>query len=161
MSQEQLITENMNLVYSVVRKHYPTFIGDEDIIQCGMIGLCLAAKSWDSGKGEFSTYAWKCIRNEINHEFRRRSKCPPTLSLEYEMDDGEGGTATLRDLIVGESDIEYLDNESILRQLNRNEKVVFELLKSGLTTSDVANATGLHIETVRKHIRKIKLLLRG
>ena len=41
--RKKFIEENVNLVYVIVREYYPTFIFDEDVIQCGMVGLCKAA----------------------------------------------------------------------------------------------------------------------
>ena len=69
MTNKELIADNLRLVYHIVHEHYPTFKNDEDIVQCGMVGLCKAANTWDANKGVFSTYACKCIRNEINKEF--------------------------------------------------------------------------------------------
>ena len=161
MSQQiqQLIEDNTKLVYAVVHKHYPTFAKDEDIIQSGNVGLCLAANTWIEEKGKFSTYAYRCIRNEINREFRRRCKEPQTLSLDYEVSGDDGSTTTFGDLLTGESDVGYLDDVRVCRALNSNELQVYELVKQGLTPQRIAHVTHLNIESVRKHLRKIKKLL--
>ena len=46
MNRGEFIEQNINLVYVVIREYYPMFISDEDIIQCGMLGLCKAADKW-------------------------------------------------------------------------------------------------------------------
>lgn len=62
---EQLIRDNVGLVYTVLNKHFPQYRKDEDYIQAGMIGLALAAKFYEKSRGPFSTYAFRSIRNEI------------------------------------------------------------------------------------------------
>ena len=88
----------MNLVYHIISRQYPTFIHDEDVIQSGMLGLCKAAESFDPKKGLFSTYAGRCIRNEINQEFIKRKPFSQTVSLDTKISE-EG---TLQDVLVGE-----------------------------------------------------------
>lgn len=81
MDKNKLIEDNMNLVYYLISRYYPTFIKDEDLIQCGMVGLCKAANSSNAIKYKFSTYASACILNEIKSEFIRRKKYAKEESL--------------------------------------------------------------------------------
>lgn len=81
MNDKQFIEDNVKLVYYLIQKYYPTYAYDEDIIQCGMIGLCKAAKAWQQ-KGKFSSYAKKCIFNEIKNELKYRQKHSAVISLE-------------------------------------------------------------------------------
>ena len=74
MYDETLFHENIKLVYWLIRKYYPQYIYDDDVIQCGMIGLWKASKSYDPEKSKFATYAVKCILNEIKMHFRRESR---------------------------------------------------------------------------------------
>lgn len=85
--RQNFIEENLNLVYFLIQKHYPTFIRDNDIIQCGMLGLCKAAERWDSRKSKFSTYATKWVLNEIRRELKNRGKHSSEISLESLMED--------------------------------------------------------------------------
>ena len=39
MSVDELITENINLVYWVLSKYYPAFLKDDDLVQIGMLGF--------------------------------------------------------------------------------------------------------------------------
>ena len=70
MTKQQLIEDNLNLVYALISREYPTYLHDEDIIQTGMLGLCKAADKWDEKRGTFSNFAWCCIRHEIIKEFK-------------------------------------------------------------------------------------------
>lgn len=84
---QKFIEENTNLVHFLINKYYPYFSADEDIIQCGMLGLCKAAEKWDSSKSKFSTYATKWILSEIKRELRERGKHSAEISLESLMED--------------------------------------------------------------------------
>ena len=79
--KKQFIEKNIDLVYFVVNKYYPSFSKDEDIVQCGMVGLCNAVEKWEK-KGKFSSYATKCILNEIRRELKDRAKRKVEISLE-------------------------------------------------------------------------------
>lgn len=156
MTKQQLIEDNMNLVYSLISKEYPTYLQDEDIVQCGMVGLCKAADKWDDSKSKFSTFAFICIRNEIRMELRRRQKHNGVLSLDYEVDGNDGERTAFGDCIVGDEDVHYIDTE--LPTLTARERQVFELFQTGLTQTEVAKKLGLSKQRVWKVRRKIRTL---
>lgn len=161
MNRQQLIEDNINLVYFVVNKYYPTFQTDEDVIQSGMLGLCKAADSWDEDKSLFSTYASKCIRSEICMEFRRRKKHGGLLSLDYEVKDGEGDNVSFSSVIKGEVDINFVDVDPIVNRLTAVEKDVFNLLLSGMSPSDISESYGWSNQKTNQIVRKIRLLWRN
>lgn len=155
---KKLVEDNMNLVYFTISKYYPTYIHDEDIIQTGMVGLCQAAKRWDESKSTFSTFAVKCICNEINMEFRQRNKHKDVSSLDYEVDNDDGDKVPLIDLIVGEEDIGYVDLDSFSDQLNDNQKRIYALRKQGMCVSEIADTLGMSEGFIYQTLRKIKRL---
>ena len=53
----------------------------EDMISIGTIGLIKAIDSFDSGKGKLSTYASRCIDNELLMFLRARKKTSREVSL--------------------------------------------------------------------------------
>lgn len=156
LKKQMLIEDNMNLVYSLITKEYPTYIHDEDIIQCGMLGLCKAADKWDESKSQFSTYAWYCIRNEILQEFRRRMKHQGVLSLDYETNDEDGGRSTFGDCVVGDEDVPYIDAN--IDGITERERQIFDLYKTGLSQVDVATKLGVTKQYVWRVMRKIRTL---
>ena len=79
---DDLIIRNIPFVYHILHKYYPTYVKDEDIIQCGMLGLVKASQHYDESKGKFSTYAGVIIRREIYKEIKRREKDKNTISYE-------------------------------------------------------------------------------
>lgn len=160
MNNPNLVEDNMNLVYFLINKYYPTFNYDEDIIQCGMVGLCKAADTWDESNCTFSTYASKCILNEINMEFRRRRKNKTQLSLDYKVQT-EDGAVEFGDLIVGKDDVDFVDIESIINKLTPREREVFSLLRNGASPSDITRTFGWSRQRTSKILRKIRLLWRN
>lgn len=158
MTKQQLIEDNMKLVYGLVSKEYPTYLYDEDIIQCGMLGLCEAAGNWEEGKLAFSTYATYRIRHRIQDEFRRRLKHQGILSLDYEIDDGEGGISTFGEIITGDEDVPYFDIGIDLSKLNEKERRIAELLSTSMTQADIAREIGVSRQYVWQTIRKIRAM---
>ena len=146
----------MNLVYSVVSKEYPTYLNDEDIIQCGMLGLCKAAEKWEESKSQFSTFAWMCIRNEIRKEFRNRMKHQNVLSLDYEVDGEDGEKACFGDFLIGAEDVLYIDKE--VNGLTKREQQIFELFQSGMRYSEIAVKLGTSRQYIWKTMRKVRML---
>lgn len=151
-NNSQLIEKNIRLVYFVVSKEYPTYLRDEDIIQSGMLGLCKAAKYWDKRRSKFSTYATKCIRNEINQEFIRRKPTSKVVSLNTPIGEGD----TLADVLVGESDIDYID-DSFYYQLTKAEQETLDQYNHGCSVGEIAISTGQGVQKIRKILRTIKL----
>ena len=152
MNQQQLIEENMKLVYFIISREYPTYIGDEDISQSGMLGLCKAANHWN-GEGLFSTYAGKCIRNEIRQEFIRRKKHANVISLDVNV----GEDITLGDVVIGEDNISYIDQDGFYTTLNNEERDVLKLDSLGYSPDEIAELRGWDIQKSWKILRMIQL----
>lgn len=150
----------MNLVYSVMHDHYPTYIYDEDVVQSGYLGLVKAANKWDEDKGIFSSYAYRGIRFEIQKELRGRNH-PQTLSLDFEFDCGDGTVSTLGDLIAGDKDVEYIALDEVLGQLNDNERNIVRMFERGKTCEEISEELSYSKETVYRVVRKFKKLLKG
>lgn len=157
MTKQQLIEDNMSLVYSLVAREYPTYLHDEDIIQSGMLGLCKAAEKWDESKSKFSTFANICIRSEIQVEFRKRAKHQGVLSLDYEVDN-EGERTTFGDFIVGDEDVGYVDLGVDLDALSPKEQLIGELLTNGVSQDEIVSRLGVSKQLIWKTIRKIKAM---
>lgn len=155
MTKQKLIEDNMNLVYSYVSKYYPTYLQDEDIIQCGMLGLCKAAEAWDETQSKFSTFAFKCIGNEIRYEFRKRAKHYGVLSLDYEVDT-EDGRVPVSAIIPGEEDVCYFDIGIDVNKLKPKEKRVLELLQGNMNYADIGRELGITKQAVWSIARKLR-----
>lgn len=157
--KQKLINENMNLVYFVINKYHPSLRGDDDIIQAGMLGLCMAAENFDESKAQFSTYASSCISAQIVQEIRNRKKHNGVYSLDYEYDTDED-TVTMSDVIEGENDLDIMEFTNIsafIDTLNERECKIFEMRKQGMTTTQIGKVIGLSQQRVSKILRTIRL----
>lgn len=150
---KKLIEDNITLVYGVVSKEYPTFIHDEDIISRGTLGLCKAANTWNPEKTKFSTYAWNCIRNEINIEFRQRNKYSNVISLDTTL----GDDLTLEEVIVGSKDIDYSDDDSFYTTLTADERKVLMMKGKGYNTLEISETTGHNRRKVCRLLRNVQV----
>lgn len=77
---EALIRRYRPLVYATARRLCPSLAKDEDLLQCGMIGLWRAAERWDEQR-PFSPLAKQCIRGEMVNHLRYLSRQIPARSL--------------------------------------------------------------------------------
>ena len=155
-SREKLITENMKLVYYLVNRYYPTYFHDEDLIQIGMVGLCLAADRWDSTKSKFTTFASRVILNEIKKEFRHRNRQINTVSLDA-MNVGEDcEDLSFYDVLPGDTDVDYDPMEEFAETLDQKDREVFEGLSSGSTSIDLASQMNVSQNRVNQRVRYIR-----
>ncbi|HAN43760.1 MAG TPA: flagellar biosynthesis protein FliA [Ruminococcaceae bacterium] len=70
-TREQIISENMGLVYASAHRFKGRGIEYDDLVQAGCIGLIKAADAFDNERGvRFSTYAVPVILGEMRRLFR-------------------------------------------------------------------------------------------
>ena len=99
-AREILILRNMRLVAHVVKKYQCSENELEELLSIGTIGLIKAILTVDAEKGRLSTYAARCIENELLMHFRSRKKTSKEVSY-YEPigTDKEGNEISLLDVI--------------------------------------------------------------
>lgn len=104
-AREKLILHNMRLVAHVVKRYSSSAEDPEDLISIGTIGLLKAVNTFHPDKGsKFSTYAIRCIENEILMFFRSRKKMRSEVSIfEPIGTDKEGHAILLYDILEGEN----------------------------------------------------------
>lgn len=100
-ARKLLIEHNLRLVVYIAKKFDNTGVGVEDLISIGTIGLIKAISTFDIDRSaRLSTYAARCIDNELLMMLRSRKKCSREVSL-YEPigTDKEGNEISLLDII--------------------------------------------------------------
>lgn len=106
-AKKDFINHNIKLVILVVNKYYNnTKYEKDDLISIGFIGLIKATNSYDINKGIlFSTFATRCITNEILMYLRKNNKHLSNISMDqtYNTEDSE---FTLQDTISDDTNIE-------------------------------------------------------
>lgn len=96
-----LIERNLRLVAHVVRKYQGPREDLDDLISIGTIGLIKAVSTFDHTRAaRLSTYAARCIDNELLMMFRARKKSARDVSLYDPIGtDKEGNEISLLDII--------------------------------------------------------------
>ncbi len=180
-ARELLINHNMRLVAHVAKKYTGAAEADE-LISVGSIGLIKAIDSYKLGKGsQLSTYASRCIENEILMLLRSTKKHKCCVSIEETIGtDKDGGELSIGDIIPQsqELDPDYIVEKRVLieeilvlmeRELSDREYKIVVLrygLKDGIsrTQHEVANIMNIsrsyisRIETKAKEILKDKFI---
>ena len=96
-----LIEHNLRLVAHIVKKYQGSGEDPEDLISIGTIGLIKAINTFDAEKStRLSTYAARCIDNELLMMLRSRKKRSREVSLYDPIGtDREGNEISLLDII--------------------------------------------------------------
>ena len=100
MARETLILRNLRLVAHLAKKYQCPENEQEELISIGTIGLIKAIDTVDMEKGRLSTYAARCIENELLMHFRSKKKSSKEVSY-YEPigTDREGNEIHLLDVM--------------------------------------------------------------
>lgn len=81
-ARNKLIEHNLRLVAHIVKKYEDKTTNSDDLISIGTIGLIKGIDSYNKDKGvKLTTYAAKCIENEILMYFRSNKKNNNVISL--------------------------------------------------------------------------------
>jgi len=183
-AREILISHNLRLVAHIVKK-YNTAGEADDLISVGSIGLIKAINSFKYGMNtQFSTYAAKCIENEILMLLRVNKKHQQVLALDETLSkDKDGNEVTLMDIVPNlENDvIEQVENNILTDKLLNIVKEVlsereYEIMslrygiggKPSFTQREVADKLGISrsyisrlekksLNIIRQHVKKEQL----
>ena len=174
-ARQKLIEHNLRLVAHIIKKYYARQDDQEDLISIGTIGLIKAIDSFDNSKGiRLSSYASRCIENEILMYLRRNNKTRMEVSIDEPLNvDWDGNELLLSDILGTEEDVIYqgLEQEaehrvlgSAISKLSEREQVIVKL-RFGInmpegrekTQKEVADLLGIsqsYISRLEKRIMK-------
>lgn len=163
-----LIEHNLRLVAHIVKKFDASGSLTDDLISIGTIGLIKGIDTYsDNKKTKITTYAARCIQNEILMYFRSNKKNGITVSLNDAIGhDKEGQEINLVDVIKDNSmnlfdslelknNIELLDK--YLKVLNPREKDIITKRYGLFNTKEMTQkeiAKNLHIS--RSYVSRIE-----
>lgn len=126
-ARNKLVEHNLRLVAHIIKKYYGTQGEQDDLVSIGTIGLIKAINTFNMNKNiRLSSYASRCIENEILMHFRYSKKSSQDISLNETIDtDKDGNPLTLLDIMsVDDNIIDELDmkfNRSKLAQFINEE----------------------------------------
>jgi RNA polymerase sporulation-specific sigma factor len=128
-ARQKLIEHNLRLVAHIIKKYYASQNDQEDLISIGTIGLIKAVDTFDASKGiRLSSYASRCIENEILMFFRSGKKSAQDVSLNEPIDtDKDGNALTILDTMAMDDTI--VDSIDVKM---KSEKL-YRFLQSALT----------------------------
>lgn len=157
-ARSKLIEHNLRLVAHIVKK-YDTKEDTDDLISIGTIGLIKGVDSYSKKKNtRLTTYAARCIENEILMHFRNNKKRSKDISINDSVGyDKEGNEITIIDILKTPTkdfamDLHKEDNISDLKEyfkiLTDREKEIL-IKRYGLydndeiTQKDIAKYLGI------------------
>ncbi len=163
-----LVEHNLRLVAHIIKKYYSNQNEQDDLVSIGTIGLIKAINTFDVNKNiKLSSYASRCIENEILMYFRNLKKSSQDISLNEAIDtDKDGNPLSIIDVLsVDDNILDTLNNklnksklnDYINSELDKRERQVI-ILRYGLdnnkplTQREVANILGVS----RSYISRIE-----
>lgn len=167
-----LIEHNLRLVAHIVKKFNPPLTLTDDLISIGTIGLIKGIDSYKKNKNiKITTYAARCIENEILMYLRKNNKKKIEVSFDEPLNiDVDGNELLLSDVLGTENDEIYkiieeeIDKDLLVMALDRlsdREKQIMEL-RFGLTTrgrertqKEVATMLGISQSYISRLEKKI------
>ena len=167
-AKNKLVEHNIKLVIYRINNNFKNVEYEKkELISIGVIGLIKAINGFDlNKKNKFSSYATKCIDNEILMFLRARKRDIKTDSLETPVKD-EGNEITLKDVLTDGNDIkdEYEDKEvkKIIRKdielLSEPEREMIKLYfgfydGKPITQREIAKIFNYDVSSASKIIKK-------
>lgn len=123
----KLIEHNLRLVAYIVKKRYCDHGEQDDLISIGTIGLIRAVETFSENKNtSFSTYAGKCIDNQIKMYFRKIKHQQNEMYLDAPIEiDKEGNPLTIADIFKDMTDVSKevdlrIDLQKLYRYINES-----------------------------------------
>lgn len=141
-ARNKLVEHNLRLVAHIIKKYYGTQSEQDDLVSIGTIGLIKAINTYKPDKNiRLSSYASRCIENEILMHFRNAKKSAQDISLNETIDtDKDGNPLTLLDIMsVDDNILDILDlklnsqklGQFINEELDERERKII-ILRYGL-----------------------------
>ena len=106
-ARNKLVEHNLRLVAHIIKKYYGVQSEQDDLVSIGTIGLIKAINTFNPNKNiRLSSYASRCIENEILMHFRNSKKSSQDISLNETIDtDKDGNPLTLLDIMSVDDNI--------------------------------------------------------
>jgi RNA polymerase sigma factor (sigma-70 family) len=160
--QQELVSSNHNLIYSYAHNRN---ISLDDYYDLLAIGLCKAAKSFDETKGAFSTYAYRCMQNELNMYWRSinsKSSIPQDYILYYHAQQNTQNTDNkdFLELFYDYDSYESIDYAIMLSEftnsLEDKEREIVDMLISGMTHNEIAKGLSCSRQNIDYYAKIIR-----
>lgn len=162
MDAKTRFEENTSLVFLVLHRNFTNLAWDADLQQIGMLGLWKACLTFDDSKGyQFSTYASRCICNEVLMHFRKEKKINklPTITIEdhlsEEIAEDHFYSFAAKDDAYEYSGLLEVFNQVLSRYSDRDRKII-ELYMCNVSQTDMTKYINLSQPMISRIIKKFK-----
>lgn len=145
--KDMLAAKNIPLIHSIVKKFANTGIEYSELLSTGYVGYAKALDTFKKGKNvKFSTYAYRCIKNEILYFLRREKRHKDNdVSLFKPISTDKNGNvmtvdSTISTIDIGERSVE--DNV----EMSETVKILLEIIDTNLNENEayiIKNRYGL------------------
>lgn len=127
-AEEILTKHNLRLVAHIAKKYKSNYSDSDDLISIGSIGLIKAVRTYDLDKCKnFSSYASKCIENEMLMVLRSEKKLSNEVSMDTSLgSDQDGNELTIADTLFDTKiDLEQsADKKNSILKLKKTAKKI-------------------------------------
>lgn len=167
-ARNKLVEHNLRLVAHIIKKYYQNYGGQDDLVSIGTIGLIKAINTFDVKKNiKLSSYASRCIENEILMHFRNNRKSAQDVSLNDTIDtDKDGNPLTLIDIMASDMDVaEDVDTKLHLEVLNdyidealtpREKEIIIKRYGIGGAKIETQRELAKRLDISRSYISRIE-----
>ena len=167
MTPEELYSRNEPLVRWTIKKYYPDFMDDEDLMQEGRIGLWRACLAYDKKKRlKFSPVAVSYIRNALRHGYeklygRSLGKRRLLWSVQSLYEPIGHDDLLLQDTIPGDTDVAFLDIPGALNQMSERDRKILYLSIAGFSQKEIGKKMGVSERTIYRVLQIAKRIFRA
>lgn len=142
-----LAAKNIPLIHSIVKKFANTGIEYSELLSTGYVGYAKALDTYQKGKNvKFSTYAYRCIKNEILYFLRREKRHKDNdVSLYKPISTDKNGNVMTVDSTISNVDMgERTVEEDV--EMSETVKILLEIIDTNLNENEayiIKNRYGL------------------
>lgn len=163
--QKNLVEESYNLIYKYAKDHK---LDIEEFSGLLSIGLCKAALNYDSDKTKFSTFAYRCMGNEVSNYLRKINAAKhlrhDTVYSMEAFDENYDSPISETLLMVSSENIEreYIFKAKFQKEYDKLKdqvKNIVALKYHGYTNNEVAEIMNMKASTVSMALKKFKMAL--
>ena len=152
--QRKLVTDNDNLIYKFAHQRH---IVVDEYYGILAIGLCNAAKKYNEDKGKFSTFAYRCMTNELYaywREIYKKSAVPSGEILSYDELENDECFCSSQDSVEDLATSRVALKEFV-GTLSNQEKEVTKYLTVGMKQTEIADKMGCTKQNISYLAKKI------
>lgn len=164
MPENELMIKHERLVYLVARRYFGGWANDEDILQIGRLGLLKAIRSYNAKTTKLSTYATRCIYNEIAQYLTNINREKRKIEYQYSLDEAisADNKLTLHTCIADKStNVEgdictEIVIQDYVNKLTGRDKEIMQMLVAGDTMTYIGEKLGISRQRVSKVVLSLK-----